>query len=203
MNTHPVGDSALLIDTHDAMVAQHLRTYILRQSLKGLRELVPAHNTLLVEFDALLFDLTSFIRLLPKFEQLKRPAAPARAHDVPVTYDGEDLKEVVRLTGLDMAEVIQRHSSATYTVAFLGFAPGFPYLTGLDPKLRVPRLKTPRTKIASGAVAIADEFSGIYPRATPAGWCILGHTDVVLFDPDREPPALLTPGDTVHFRPSA
>ena len=202
MNTHFVGDSALLMDTQDARTAQQLRRAILKQSLRGIRELVPAYNSLLLEFDPLEFDVTNFIRLLPKFIHAKQTSITAREYDIAVTYDGEDLREIARITGLDIDEVIDRHRSAIYTVAFLGFAPGFPYLTGLDPKLQVPRMKSPRTKVSTGAVAIADEFSSIYPQSTPGGWRILGHTDIVLFDPEHAPPALLAPGDKVRFRPA-
>lgn len=201
MKTHFVGDSALLIDVADAQAAQRLRGVILRYSLQGLRETVPAYNTLLVEFDARKFDVNNFIRRLPRFVQEPVTFNLSREHVISVTYDGEDLKLVARETGLDTVEVVRRHSSATYTVAFLGFAPGFPYLLGLDPKLRVARLKTPRTHVPAGAVAVADEFSGIYPRAMPGGWRILGRTDAALFDTERISPALLAPGDTVHFRP--
>lgn len=200
MNTHFVGDSALLIDTQDAWAAQQLCLAIHKQSLTGLRELVPAYNSLLLEFDALEFDVTNFFRLLPEFMQIQQAPVKAREYDIAVTYNGEDLREVARITGLDIDEVIHRHSSATYTVAFLGFAPGFPYLTGLDPRLRIPRLQLPRTKVAAGAVAIVDEFSGIYPQVTPGGWRILGHTDIILFNPEHAQPALLTPGDKVQFK---
>lgn len=203
MNTRFVGDSALLMDTENAQAAQQLRAAIHRQSLKGLRELVPAYNTLLVEFDPLEFDVMQFIRRLPQFLKTPPLRGLVREHDIEVTYNGEDLKEVARVTGLSVIEVIQCHSAATYTVAFLGFAPGFPYLAGLDPKLQMPRLKSPRTQVPAGAVAIADEFSGVYPQATPGGWRILGHTNTVLFDVSRPVPALLMPGDIVHFRPLA
>ncbi len=201
MTTRFVGDSALLVDTENVQTAQQLCAVIHRQSLKGLRELVPAYNTLLVEFDPLEFDVMQFIRRLPQFLKASPLRGLVREHDIEVTYNGEDLEEVARMTGLSILEVIQCHSAATYTVAFLGFAPGFPYLTGLDPKLRMPRLKSPRTQVPVGAVAIADEFSGIYPQATPGGWRILGHTNTVLFDVSRPTPVLLMPGDTVHFRP--
>ncbi len=201
MTTRFVGDSALLVDTENVQTAQQLCAVIHRQSLKGLRELVPAYNTLLVEFDPLEFDVMQFIRRLPQILKAPPLRGLVREHDIEVTYNGEDLEEVARMTGLSILEVIQCHSAATYTVAFLGFAPGFPYLTGLDPKLRMPRLKSPRTQVPVGAVAIADEFSGIYPQATPGGWRILGHTNTVLFDVSRPTPVLLMPGDTVHFRP--
>ncbi len=201
MNTRVVGEGALLIDTQDALEAQQLRLAILRQPLKGLRELVPGLNSLLMEFDVADFDLQAFNRQLPKLLRSKKPAIEAREHVIEVDYDGEDLEAVSSLTGLNVQEVIQRHCAATYTVAFLGFAPGFPYLTGLDPKLRVARLKTPRTRVVAGAVAIAGEFAGIYPQATPGGWRILGHTSTRLFDAGNTPPALLAPGDHVRFRP--
>lgn len=203
MTTRFVGDSALLVDTENAQAAQQLCAVIHRQSLKGLRELVPAYNTLLVEFDPLEFDVMQFIRRLPQFLKASPLRGRVREHDIEVTYNGEDLKEVARVTGLSIIEVILCHSAATYTVAFLGFAPGFPYLAGLDPKLRMPRLQSPRTQVPAGAVAIADEFSGIYPQATPGGWRILGHTNTVLFDVSRPTPALLMPSDTVHFQPLA
>ncbi|MGA9853848.1 MAG: 5-oxoprolinase subunit PxpB [Gammaproteobacteria bacterium] len=203
MNTHFVGDSALLIDTRDAWAAQQLCLAIRKQFLKGLRELVPAYNSLLLEYDALEFDVTNFLHLLPKLMYVKHIPVIGREHDIAVTYNGEDLSDVAKITGLDIDEVIRRHSSVTYTVAFLGFAPGFPYLTGLDAKLQVPRLRSPRTQVPAGSVAIAGEFSGIYPRNTPGGWRLLGRTDTVLFDPDRASPALLAPGDKVHFRPVA
>jgi len=203
MNTRFVGDSALLVDTENAQAAQQLRTVIHRQSLRGLRELVPAYNTLLVEFYPLEFDVMQFIRRLPQFLKTSPLHDLVREHDIAVTYNGEDLKEVARVTGLNIIEVIQCHSAPTYTVAFLGFAPGFPYLVGLDPKLRMPRLQSPRIRVPAGTVAIADEFSGVYPQATPGGWRILGHTNTVLFDVSRPTPVLLMPGDTVRFRPLA
>ncbi len=92
------------------------------------------------------------------------------------------------------------HSGAGYTVRFCGFAPGFAYLDGLDPRLHVPRRDDPRTSIPAGSVAIAGEFAGVYPRASPGGWRLLGRTDASLWDVDRDPPALLTPGTRVRFR---
>jgi len=121
--------------------------------------------------------------------------------EIPVRYDGVDMSEVAVACGLTREQVIDRHCSAVFTVAFCGFTPGFAYLAGLPPELRVPRLPSPRTIVPAGAVAIADAYCGIYPRATPGGWRIIGHTDTVLFDEDRDPPALLTPGMRVTFVP--
>ena len=116
-----------------------------------------------------------------------------------MVYDGEDLPEVCRLTGLSREQVVRRHAAPDYVVAFLGFIPGFPYLVGLDQALHVPRRPTPRTAVPAGSVGLAGSQTGVYPRTTPGGWQLLGHTDVVLFDPHREPPALLAPGDRLRF----
>jgi KipI family sensor histidine kinase inhibitor len=118
---------------------------------------------------------------------------------IPVTYDGEDLTTVATLTGLSVAEVIDRHTSGVYEVAFVGFAPGFAYLTGLDPTLHVPRLATPRTRVPEGSVAIAGPYAAVYPTPSPGGWNLLGRTAIPVFDPRREPPALLAPGTRVRF----
>lgn len=118
---------------------------------------------------------------------------------VPVRYDGPDLEEVSRLTGLGEDEVVLAHTGVVWTVAFIGFAPGFAYLAGGDPRLQVPRRRTPRTSVPAGAVGLAGEWSGIYPRPSPGGWQLLGRTELVLWDVERDPPALLTPGTRVRF----
>jgi KipI family sensor histidine kinase inhibitor len=124
-----------------------------------------------------------------------------RLVEIGVHYDGEDLAEVAERLGLEVPEVVARHTAPTYTVACLGFSRGFPYLDGLDPLLRLPRRDTPRARVPAGSVAIAAEQAGIYPQTSPGGWHLLGRTDVPLFDPGREPPALLAPGDRVRFVP--
>jgi len=118
---------------------------------------------------------------------------------LPVTYDGPDLDDVARATGLPVDEVVARHAAATYTVAFGGFMPGFAYLVGLDPALVVPRRDTPRPRVPAGSVAIADRFTAVYPAATPGGWRLLGTCRTPLFDVTRDEPALLTPGTCVRF----
>jgi KipI family sensor histidine kinase inhibitor len=131
-------------------------------------------------------------------------AAPEGAtHEIGVRYDGEDLGEVAERSGLAVDEVVARHAAPLYTVACLGFSRGFPYLEGLDPALHLPRRGSPRARVPAGSVAIAADLTGIYPRATPGGWHLLGTTDVVLFDEAAEPPALLAPGDRVRFVPLA
>lgn len=120
--------------------------------------------------------------------------------EIPVIYDGADLAEVAEITGLSVAEVIDRHCRASYRVAFTGFAPGFGYLSGGDPVLVVPRRSTPRTRVPAGAVGLAGEFTGVYPRPGPGGWQIIGRTELLMWDLERVPAALLRPGVRVGFR---
>ena len=114
-------------------------------------------------------------------------------------YDGPDLDDVAALTGLSRSEVVAAHTGRPWRVAFGGFAPGFAYLVGGDPRLRVPRRDRPRPSVPAGSVGLAGEFSGVYPRSSPGGWQLVGTTSAVLFDVDRDPPALLGPGTTVRF----
>jgi KipI family sensor histidine kinase inhibitor len=123
----------------------------------------------------------------------------ARLHEISVEYDGPDLDEVARMHGIAREELVRRHAEAEYTVGFIGFSPGFPYLFGLPDDLATPRLATPRTRVPAGSVAIGGSFAGIYPSASPGGWRLIGRTEVRLFDPNRDPPALLAPGDRVRF----
>jgi KipI family sensor histidine kinase inhibitor len=127
-----------------------------------------------------------------------------RVHDVEVVYGGDagpDLADLARMHGLNDRAAVDLHASVLYTVGFLGFSPGFAYLIGLPAVLATPRLPTPRTRVPAGSVAIGGEFTGIYPRATPGGWRILGRTEFSLFDPAADPPARLLPGDRVRFVP--
>ncbi|MDE2055050.1 MAG: 5-oxoprolinase subunit PxpB, partial [Xanthomonadaceae bacterium] len=133
------------------------------------------------------------------------PTPPAGPNfvEIPLCYGGEygpDLDAVAVHARLPRGDVIARHTATEYAVAMLGFAPGFPYLLGLDPALQVPRRTTPRTRVPAGSVAIGGAQTGIYPRELPGGWHLIGRTPLALFDPAREPPCLLAPGDRVRFR---
>ena len=119
--------------------------------------------------------------------------------EIAVTYDGDDLADVASHTGLSEDEIVAAHTGTPWTVAFGGFAPGFAYLVGGDERLVVPRRDSPRTSVPAGSVGLAGEFSGVYPRSSPGGWQLIGHTDAVMFDVDRDPPALLAPGSRVRF----
>lgn len=137
----------------------------------------------------------------PPRELALRSGEPAEVIEIGVHYDGPDMAEVARLTGLSEAEVIAAHTGTPWRVAFTGFAPGFGYLVGGDLRLAVPRHPTPRPSVPAGSVGLAGEFSGVYPRASPGGWQLIGRTDAVLWDLDRTPPALLRPGVQVRFMP--
>lgn len=195
-----MGDSALLVETRDSAEAQRLRQALDAERLPGLRQLVPGYKSLLVAGDPLIVDLDALARRLPELLRTPSRAPSGRLHEIPVRYVGEDLDAVAAELGMSVGEVVRRHSAATYTVAFLGFAPGFAYLTGLDATLQLPRLATPRTRTPGGAVAMAGEFTGIYPQATPGGWRVLGLATTRLFDPARASPALLAPGDQLRFK---
>jgi KipI family sensor histidine kinase inhibitor len=125
---------------------------------------------------------------------------PGDEIEIAVVYDGPDLADVAEHTGLSESDVVTAHTGTPWTVGFAGFAPGFAYLVGGDERLHVPRRAEPRTKVPGGSVGLAGEFSGVYPRETPGGWQLIGHTDAVLWDVDRDPPALLIPGTWVQFR---
>ena len=199
MNVRPAGDRALLVEVDDLATVHRLLAALRGAGLPGVVELVPGYQTVLVVADPGQLDLDGLAAELPGWRLPALESVTGELVEIPVRYDGEDLQEVSRLTGLSTDEVVRRHTEPVYTVAFLGFSPGFPYLVGLDPALAVPRRSTPRTVIPAGSVGLAGDQTGIYPSASPGGWQLIGRTDVVLFDPDREPPALLAPGGRLKF----
>jgi KipI family sensor histidine kinase inhibitor len=189
-----------LVEVEDLETVHRLHAALRELDLPGVVELVPGYRTVLIVADPgqaeVLDDLAA---RLPDLELPPAEAVAGETVEIPVSYDGEDLPEVASLTGLDAEEVVRRHTAPEYTVAFLGFSPGFPYLVGLDPALEVPRRDTPRTSIPAGSVGLAGNQTGIYPAASPGGWRLIGRTDVTLFDPARDPPALLAPGAHLRF----
>jgi KipI family sensor histidine kinase inhibitor len=203
MRILPAGDAAVLVEVADPDGAGRLYAALRRQPPPGTLDLVPATRTVLITFDRARTGpdtIAAAVRALPPAEA--SATADERLVELPTTYDGPDLDDVARLTGLDPAEVVRRHRASEWTVAFCGFAPGFAYLTGGDPALRVPRRETPRTAVPAGSVGLADGFTGAYPRRMPGGWQLIGRTDAVLWDTDRDPPALLPPGTRVRFVPA-
>ena len=164
-------------------------------------DVVPGARTVLVELVPGAEPSAALMRAL-EADEAQRQRGAGRRHEIAVTYDGEDLAEVAAFCRMRPLDVVELHSRAEYTVAFIGFQPGFPYLLGLPAELAVPRLASPRVKVPPGSVAIAGEYSGIYPDATPGGWRLIGRTDTVLFDAESTPPATLQPGDVVRFVPA-
>ena len=200
MNLRPAGERALLVEVEDLETVHRLHAALRALGPPGVAELVPGYRTLLVVAGpGQAGTLEELAAALPTLELPPAESVAGDPVEIPVRYDGEDLPEVARLTGLDAEEVVRRHTAPEYTVAFLGFSPGFPYLVGLDPALEVPRRDTPRTSIPAGSVGLAGGQTGIYPTASPGGWQLIGRTEVTLFDPDRHPPALLGPGSRLRF----
>lgn len=195
----PVNTHSLLVELADLDQTLALLESLQRDPVAGVLELVPAARTLLVSFDPLRLSAEQAVAAMATRDVTVRVERASRLIEIPVDYEGEDLAEVAQLLGVSPREVVQRHTGSEYTVAFTGFAPGFAYLTGGDPLLNVPRRKTPRTRIPAGAVGLAGTFSGVYPQASPGGWQIIGITPEAMWDIDRQPPALLQPGDRVRF----
>ena len=195
------GDAALLVEAEGT--AHRLAAAIGAVRVPHLVDVIPGARTVLVVTEP---GLVALDELAARIEALPLPpagSAAAREAEIPVVYDGPDLAEVARLTGLSPGEVIARHAAAEYTVGWMGFSPGFGYLTGIDQGLAaVPRLDEPRLRVPAGSVAVAGGLAAVYPTTSPGGWRLLGRTSAVLWDPDRDPPALFTPGMRVRFRPA-
>jgi KipI family sensor histidine kinase inhibitor len=213
-----LGEDVLLLRFGDAIDAgTNARVHAAAREVAALRppwlrDVVPAYASLALFVDPDAFPATAdpldaaarWLRQLPL--DCDAAGEPSRMIEIPVLYggtDGPDLEAVAAHAGLSIRDVIERHAAGEYTVAMLGFAPGFPYLIGLDPGLAMPRLETPRTRVVAGSVGIGGEQTGIYSRPGPGGWRIIGRTSAVLFDPLRTSPSLLLPGDRVRFVPMA
>jgi antagonist of KipI len=174
-----------------------------RHSPRGLLDAIPGARTLFVVFDPRLERRVSVLAHLRRLAREKEAAAPERRRfRIPVAYGGEsgpDLPSLARERGISPEELGRRHAAAEYTVAFLGFSPGFAYLSGLPPELAAPRRTSPRPRVPAGSVAIGGAYTAIYPDETPGGWTLIGRSAVRLFDAAARPPALLRPGDRVSF----
>ncbi|WP_304106156.1 allophanate hydrolase subunit 1 [Mycolicibacterium bacteremicum] len=200
---HDYGDQALLLEFDSTAAVLAWTDTLQHAGLPGVLDIVPASKTVLLKLTGPRYLAPTRQRL--KTLRLRRPVdeqARCAQPDVviEVTYDGADLADVAALTGLSVDEVVAAHTGTHWQVGFGGFAPGFAYLIGGDPRLQVPRRAEPRTRVPAGSVGLAGEFSGVYPRESPGGWQLIGRTSAVLFDVTRDQPALLTPGMTVAFR---
>jgi KipI family sensor histidine kinase inhibitor len=208
MTVLPYGDRALLVEVETVEqvvdLADRLRGDAALADL--VADVVPGARTVLVlaepgvALDGLRERLAPTVRHLDRADRgAARWVRGESEVEVPVSYDGPDLGEVARLTGLSESEVVAVHTGTPWRVAFGGFVPGFAYLVGGDPRLQVPRRDSPRTTVPAGSVGLAGEFSGVYPRSSPGGWQLIGRTDLAMWDVDRDPPALLAAGATVRF----
>lgn len=198
MRVLPSGTAALLVEVDDLEQVLGLYAALVANPLEGVLDVVPASRTVLLA-TAPGADLRSLAGAVRSVTPRPGDRAAGDLVEIEVHYDGEDLADVAAILRCDVRDVVRRHVEEEWTVAFCGFAPGFGYLTGSRHTWDIPRRDTPRTRVPAGSVALAGEFTGVYPRESPGGWQLLGHTDVEVFDIDREPAALLRPGTRVRF----
>ncbi len=199
MRTMPCGDTGLLVELSDLDAVLALYAALVDDPPDGVLDMVPAGRTLLLRIDPQVTDQTAVGRVLQETSLGRASRASGQEVELPVVYDGEDLAEVGRLTGLGERGVVEAHTAREWTVAFCGFAPGFGYLVSEDDRLHVPRRESPRTRVPTGSIGLAGEFTGVYPRESPGGWQLIGRTSARVWDLDRDPPALLVPGARVRF----
>jgi len=217
MEIIPLGDSALIVrvreqfeDAPEKTLDEVLRTLqqLRNAAIPGVIEVAPAYTTVALFFDPVAVAKAretpgDVIASGSAFHRRRSAAAAPRLIEIPVCYDAEfglDLDRVGEHTKLSAGEVVDLHSTAEYRVACIGFVPGFPFLTGLPKTLATPRRATPRKEIPPGSVGIGGAQTGIYPLRSPGGWNLIGQTPLKLFDPTKNPPALLCAGDRVRFR---
>ncbi|EPN1619102.1 5-oxoprolinase subunit PxpB [Cronobacter dublinensis] len=204
-----LGESAVVLELEPPVtLASQQRIWGLVQRLEAVPavvEVIPGMNNITVMLrEPGTMALDAIERLQRWWEESEAILPPARRIEIPVVYGGEggpDLADVARHAGLSEKQVVEKHSQVDYVVYFIGFQPGFPYLGGLAPELATPRRAEPRLSVPAGSVGIGGSQTGIYPLPTPGGWQIIGHTPLALFNPQKNPPGLLAPGDTVRFVP--
>ncbi|WP_431910655.1 5-oxoprolinase subunit B family protein [Nonomuraea jabiensis] len=199
------GEHGLLVETGSLELSHRLDAALRADLPAGVVEIVPGPETVLVVAPGA--DQARLRALLADVAGRERDRAGVRAAEgevvtIPVVYDGADLDSVAALAGISVDEVVSRHAGRELVVGWLGFAPGFAYLTGLDPVLETPRLDTPRTSVPAGSVAVAGPYSAVYPSASPGGWRLIGRTSVRVWDVRADPPSLFRPGMRVRFRPA-
>ncbi|MFC9662682.1 allophanate hydrolase subunit 1 [Nocardia sp. NPDC127606] len=209
----PAGDRAMLITLDDPRPVQRLASALRVHAIAGVEDVLPAAETVLVTMHSVSYGVQVRRELVALLDRLDHELPQADSPDVsrgtapdsepvveiPVHYDGADLPEVARLLDLSIPEVIAAHTGTVWRCAFVGFAPGFGYLTSPDGRLTVPRRTHARTAIPAGAVALAGGYSAVYPRGTPGGWQLIGTTDLRMWAVDRDPPALVRAGSSIRF----
>ena len=198
MRVRPVGVAALLLECRDDDEVESWRAELWRRRSGGeidAVDIVPGARTVLLNgVDQRIADLLGTWTPEPAAADPDRPLV-----EIATEFAGEDLSDVADLWEISLSQAIDRLTGIEFTVAFCGFAPGFAYLRGMKTAWSVPRLATPRPRVPAGSVALAGEYAGIYPAASPGGWRLVGRTTETLFDVRRQPPALLTPGTRVRL----
>ena len=212
LTIEPLGEACLVVrfgtgvDAVTSRAVAAATAALTAAALPGVVDVAPTFNTVAVVFDPHQADPRALSgAILADLQNLNSgDPTPGTLVEIPVAYggdDGPDLATVAAHAGLDSDEVVRLHTTADHVVGMIGFAPGFPYLLGLPAALSIPRRPTPRTSVPAGSVAIAEHQTGIYPRSSPGGWHVIGRTPRAMFDPHRDPPALLRAGDRVRFVP--
>ena len=213
LNYHPLGDGAIVVTAGESIsdettaLVRAIAEAITRAEIHGVSDVIQAYVTVTVCYDA--EGGMTYRTMEKRLREILSDVRPAgkgagRTVEIPVCYGGEfgpDLAFVADHNGLTEEEVIRIHSGTTYDVKMIGFAPGFPFLGGMDERIAAPRRPSPRLEIPARTVGIAGAQTGVYPIGTPGGWQLIGRTPVELFLPDQEIPSLLRPGDQVRFRP--
>lgn len=196
MRVLPMGQAAVIVENPPGDPARW-GTGLRMLELPGVVDVVPAARTVLIRAA----DATGLHSIVERLDDVVEAADDVDGERIviEVMYDGDDLADVARAIGGTVDEVVALHRSAEYRVAFCGFAPGFGYLAGLPDRLHLPRRSSPRTRVPAGSVAIAAEYSAVYPRVSPGGWHLIGRTSRVLFDIENDPPTVLRPGTVVRF----
>ena len=207
MTVRPFGDRAFLIELEqriDPSIVDVARAIADDWERRGLGEAIPAYASVVVAFDPARVSWEDAAAAAKELTGAPPPAAPpiaGRLIDVPTVYDGPDLAETASRSGLSTAELVALHSGREYRAFFLGFMPGLAYCGMIDPRIDAPRLLSPRARVPRGSVAIANLQTIVYPVDSPGGWRLIGRTDLVVFDPAREPAALIRAGDRLRFVP--
>ncbi len=199
MRLLPSGSTAFLVELDDLDEVLALYAALADDLPHGVVDLVPAARTVLVVIDPSAASLSAVADMVRRTSPREDRSGAGELVEVPVNYDGDDIAQAAELLGWDAAELVRRHGADDWTVAFCGFAPGFGYLTSKSWGQEVPRRSSPRKAVPPGSVALAGEFSGVYPRQSPGGWQLIGRTELSMFDVARQPAALLRPGTRVRF----
>lgn len=201
----PFGEAALLVELEqriDPLIAARAAAIADSWESLGHGPAVPTYSAALLRFDPLALDPAAAEKVARELAEITAAAARLETgtiHEIPTRYEGEDLEEVARASGVSVPDLISAHTGRDHLAYFLGFMPGFAYLGPTDARIIAPRLAVPRARVPAGSVAVADGQTAVYPSTSPGGWRLIGSTDVRMFDPQRDPPALVRAGDRVRF----